>query len=102
MIPALLNELDILGCTITIDAMGCQKEIAETIIEEGGDYVLTVKKNHPFLCRFLKSFFERKGVEKESRLSRFTTRKRARGRIQTRECTVCNNLYWLDGRSGKD
>lgn len=96
-IPALLKELDILGCTITVDAMGCQKEIAETIIEEGGDYVLTVKKNHPFLYRSLKLFFERKGAEKESRMSRFTTQERAHGRIQTRECTVCNNLYWLDG-----
>lgn len=42
-IPELIKEIDILGCIITTDALGCQKEIAKTIIDEGGDYVLAVK-----------------------------------------------------------
>lgn len=96
-IPKLLKELDILGCIITIDAMGCQKKIAETIKEEGGEYVLTVKENHRYLYRSIKHFFEREASEKENRISRFTTFKRAHGRKETRNCTVCNNLYWLDG-----
>lgn len=95
-IPELLKELDILGCTITIDALGCQKEIAKTIVEAGGDYVLCVKENHRYLYRSLTSFFEGARVEKESRMSRFSTFTRAHGRIESRECTVCNNLYWLD------
>jgi len=45
-IPALLKLLDIKGCIVTIDAMGTQKEIAKTIIKEGGDYVLALKGNH--------------------------------------------------------
>ena len=48
-IPKLLELLDLHGALVTIDAMGCQKEIAAKIIEGGGDYVLTVKDNQPTL-----------------------------------------------------
>ena len=48
-IPELLNILDITGCVITIDAMGCQKAIAENIINNGADYVIAVKENQPTL-----------------------------------------------------
>ena len=39
-IPELLKMIDVTGCTITIDAMGCQREIAEQIVEQDGKYVL--------------------------------------------------------------
>jgi predicted transposase YbfD/YdcC len=48
-IPALLEMLEIAGCIITIDAMGCQKDIAQKITEEQGDYVLAVKENQGHL-----------------------------------------------------
>jgi predicted transposase YbfD/YdcC len=48
-IPALLELLELSGAVVTIDAMGCQKEIAATIRERGGDYVLAVKLNQPTL-----------------------------------------------------
>jgi len=48
-IPELLRLLDISGALVTIDAMGCQKEIAEEISEGGGDYALAVKLNQPTL-----------------------------------------------------
>jgi predicted transposase YbfD/YdcC len=48
-IPELLGLLDVSGALVTIDAMGCQKEIAELIREGGGDYVLAVKQNQPSL-----------------------------------------------------
>ena len=44
-IPKLLEILDISGCLITIDAIGTQTNIAEKIIDQGGDYLLAVKKN---------------------------------------------------------
>ena len=44
-IPELLNALDVSGCTVTIDAMGCQKEIAKAITEKGADYILALKQN---------------------------------------------------------
>jgi predicted transposase YbfD/YdcC len=48
-IPKLLHLLDLQGAVVTIDAMGCQKEIAKTITEQGADYVLALKDNHPTL-----------------------------------------------------
>ena len=48
-IPRLLELLDVHGALVTIDAMGCQKAIAQQIIDGGGDYVLTVKDNQPHL-----------------------------------------------------
>lgn len=48
-IPLLLESLEIKGCTITIDAMGTQKEIAKNIVEKEADYVLSLKRNHPTL-----------------------------------------------------
>ena len=56
-IPELLEALDISNCTVTIDAMGCQTEIAETILENGGDYLLALKKNHPFLYEDVELLF---------------------------------------------
>ena len=50
-IPRLLSMLEVSGCIVTIDAMGCQKEIASKIIERRADYVLSVKKNQPQLYR---------------------------------------------------
>jgi predicted transposase YbfD/YdcC len=49
-VPALLALLDLGGCVVTADAMSCQKAIAKQIIEQGGDYVLALKGNHPHLC----------------------------------------------------
>jgi len=48
-IPELLNVLDINGCVITIDAMGCQKAITKKVINKGADYVIAVKENQPTL-----------------------------------------------------
>ena len=48
-IPDLLGMLDVSGCTVTIDAMGCHKQISSTITEKGADYVLALKQNEPRL-----------------------------------------------------
>jgi predicted transposase YbfD/YdcC len=57
-IPELLALLDIAGCIVTIDAMGCQKQIARLIIEESGDYVLALKENQGQLYQEVKELFE--------------------------------------------
>jgi predicted transposase YbfD/YdcC len=56
-IPQLLELLDLNGCLVSIDALGCQKEIAQKIVEQGGDYVLQVKENQPTLLEDLKTCF---------------------------------------------
>jgi len=57
-IPLLLDMIDVQGDIITIDAMGCQKEIAGKIRAKGADYVLAVKDNHPTLHEDIKAYFE--------------------------------------------
>jgi predicted transposase YbfD/YdcC len=61
-IPELLRLLDISGCIVTIAAMGCQKAIAQLIIEEGGDYVLALKENQGQLYQEVKELFEDAGL----------------------------------------
>ena len=56
-IPELLQLLDLSGCIVTIDAMGCQKNIAELIIEKQADYVLTLKANQGHLFEEVRHFF---------------------------------------------
>ena len=56
-IPKLLTRLDIAGAVIMIDAMGCQKKIAEKIIQQKGDYVLSLKGNHELLHEEVTTYF---------------------------------------------
>jgi predicted transposase YbfD/YdcC len=57
-IPALLGLLELRGCIVTLDAMGCQREIAEKIREQGADYVLAVKANQKELHEAIEDYFE--------------------------------------------
>ena len=92
-IPELLRMLSIKGCIITIDAMGTQKEIVKTVIEQGADYVLPVKENHPTLHTDLELFF----LFEDNHDYAKTTEK-AHGRIEVRECFVSNDVDWLPNR----
>jgi hypothetical protein len=56
-IPQLLEQIDLAGTLITIDAMGCQKDIVEQIVDGGGDCVIAVKDNQPKLAAAIQAFF---------------------------------------------
>ena len=56
-IPELIDQIDVKGAIVTIDAMGCQKEIAKKIVTEKGDYVLAVKENQPKLYQAIQEVF---------------------------------------------
>jgi len=58
-IPELLNQIDLTDSLITIDAMGCQKEIARDIVAGGGDFVISVKDNQPTLRETIEAYFEK-------------------------------------------
>ena len=58
-IPQLLKQIDLANSLITIDAMGCQKEIARDIVDGGGDFVIAVKDNQPKLREMIGTFFEK-------------------------------------------
>ena len=57
-VPALLALLDIRGCTVTTDALNCQKDIARLIVDQGGDYVLALKDNHRLLHEEVEGYFD--------------------------------------------
>lgn len=86
-IPKLLKMLELSGAIVSIDAMGCQKEIAKAIVSGGGDYVLAVKDNQPTLHQAIKSFFldryERDDFSQHGCLRHKTTQ-RSRGRLEER------------------
>lgn len=58
-VPKLLRMLELMGAVVTLDALGCQKEIAAQIREQGGDYVLTLKGNQQSLHRAVSEAFDR-------------------------------------------
>ena len=89
-IPALLELLDLEGAVVTIDAMGCQKEIAADIVDGGGRYVLAVKENQPHLYEDIEQAFEDALDQGEPGVD-FTecqTEEVRSGRQETRNCCV--------------
>ena len=62
-IPELIKVLDVQGCIVTIDAMGCQKKITQEITDKGGDYVIGLKGNQTSLLRAVEDIFERTDTE---------------------------------------
>jgi predicted transposase YbfD/YdcC len=90
-IPKLLEMLDISGCLVTIDAMGCQTEIAQKIVKAGADYVLAVKGNQPTLHQGIKAFFDGHFEDDFARVKarRHETREKGHGREETRYYIVC-------------
>jgi predicted transposase YbfD/YdcC len=88
-IPRLLDLLDVAGALVTIDAMGCQKEIAQKVRERGADYVLTVKDNQPHLREDIQAcLHEALAKEREPRLDHWEARERSHGRTEVRSYTV--------------
>jgi predicted transposase YbfD/YdcC len=92
-IPELLELLDLNGAIVSIDAMGCQREIAAKITQGGGDYVLQVKGNQPTLQEAIQeSFSEADQVDEtegtKSKARRRTTQEKSRGRLETRHYAI--------------
>lgn len=89
-IPQLLKILELHGAIVSIDAMGCQREIAAQIVTGGGDYVLQVKGNQPKLQEAIAASFEEADQDSatKSKVRRQTTREKSRGRQETRHYTI--------------
>ena len=86
-IPQLLELVLIEDCTVTIDAMGCQQNIASKIIERGGDYILAVKQNQQQLYEDIEHVFKF-----PAQLRSETKTELDHGRIETRICTITTDL----------
>lgn len=93
-IPALLEMLEIAGCIVTIDAMGCQKQIAQTIIDKEADYALALKQNQGNLYQAVKELFEYAQETAFVDCDYHQTIEKGHGRIEIRECwTICRPDY---------
>lgn len=100
-IPALLEMLDLTGSTVSIDAMGCQKDIARTIIDSGGDYIFGLKGNQGTLKRQVKLFLDDAIDQdfKETQHDFHKTVDGGHGRIEIRSIWCTNQIEWLQDRS---
>lgn len=99
-IPQLLEVLEVTGCLVTIDAMGCQKAIAAKIRERGADYLLALKENHPTLYQAVIRYFDPDNDRsyESGQITSAETTERNHGRDETRRCWVTKDLGWLPQR----
>lgn len=97
-IPPLLAALDLTDCIVTIDAMGCQTDIAEQIIDQKGDYVLSLKGNQGQLHEDVVEMFAYfEGIAfKEIAHDYHKTVNKGHGRLEVRECWVFEPAVWSD------
>jgi predicted transposase YbfD/YdcC len=104
-IPKLLKMLEITGAIVTIDAMGCQKEVARTIRQRQADYLLALKGNHEQLYEQVVAFWReayRRGFKGYEALTYHRQWNEGHGRFEARRCRATSDLSWLAGREGWD
>jgi predicted transposase YbfD/YdcC len=100
-IPKLLELLDLHGALVTIDAMGCQKEIAAQVVAGGGDYVLAVKENQEHLLEDIQATVAQAldGRLPAAQVDEYTTTERGHGRQEERSYIVIQNVEGIRDRS---
>jgi len=96
-IPKLLEILALDGCVVTIDAMGCQKKIAEAIVDKQADYVLSLKGNQGTMANEVELFFEgaQKTNWKDIPHATHQTVDKGHGRIEKRHYVVTSDVDWF-------
>lgn len=107
-IPELLRALELKGCIVTIDAMGCQKEIAAQISDKEADYVLALKGNHATAHDEIKDFFtdavlpcatEPATTVLAGTMDFFQTVEKDHGRIETRRYWQSTDIDWFEDKA---
>jgi predicted transposase YbfD/YdcC len=93
-LPELIKILDLAGCIVTIDAMGCQREIVSKIVEKDADYVIALKKNQPTLYEQVKQLFKQAIAThgKDLNMSSFNSREMNRGREEIRNYLMITDV----------
>jgi predicted transposase YbfD/YdcC len=90
-IPALIERIDLEGALVSIDAMGCNPAIAQSILDAKADYLLAVKDNQPTLHAEIKSYFDTAPSDK---VERSQTVEKGHGRLEIRTHTVSHEIDW--------
>jgi predicted transposase YbfD/YdcC len=96
-IPGLLRLLDLRDATVSIDAMGCQKQIAQTILDGGGHYLLAVKDNHKSLHQDIAFFFDEAATQGFAGIEHIATETTdgGHGRLEQRRLFASADVAWL-------
>jgi len=94
-IPALVERLDLAGALVSIDAMGCNPTIAQSILDAGADYLLAVKDNQPTLHADIESYFE---TAPPSEVEKVETVGKDHGRFEVRNHTVSQVVDWYQAQ----
>ncbi len=105
-IPELLRVLDLAGCIVTIDAMGCRKKIAQEIVEQGADYVLSLKGNQGTMQAEVEELFASMPLEQiadgqtvpDVTCDFHQTVDADHGRVETRRCWRPSDVDWFEDR----
>jgi predicted transposase YbfD/YdcC len=106
-VPELLGVLSLKGAIITLDAMGCQKDIAADIIDRRADYVLALKGNHATVHEEVKSFFEQAvppcatqcaQTAQKDKMDFHQTIEKGHGRIETRRYWQSTDIDWFEDK----
>jgi predicted transposase YbfD/YdcC len=106
-IPELLHALQLKGCIVTLDAMGCQKDIAENIIDKHADYVLALKGNHATVHDEVREFFadavapcatQYADTAAQDTMDFHQTIEKNHGRVETRRCWQSTDLDWFEDK----
>ncbi len=100
-IPELLRLLSLKGCIVTIDAMGCQREIVKQIIEQQADYVISLKGNQGNLHQAVEEYFgwAEKTKFREIEVDYCETVEKGHGRLEVRRCWVTEDIEWLEEKA---
>ena len=94
-LPKLLEILDLEGCIVTADAMGCQRQVARKCVEAGADYVLALKGNQPTLHEGVSGAMDAVAGDEEAH---HTEDDQGHGRTEARRCWAIDGLeHWLEG-----
>jgi predicted transposase YbfD/YdcC len=91
-IPALVERLDLEGAVVSIDAMGCNPNIAQSILDAKADYLLAVKDNQPTLHAEIKSYFD---TAPPNQVERSQVVEKGHGRLEIRTHTVSHEVDWM-------
>jgi predicted transposase YbfD/YdcC len=97
-IPKMLDTLDVKGAVVTIDAMGCQVDIAEKIIDREANYLLALKKNQLNLYESVEEYFKWARTEpiEKKQLKEYSYEEHEQGRHVYRTVEVCNDVSWIE------
>ena len=97
-IKALLDTLVLKGCIVTMDALGCQTDVAEKIVAQGGDYVLAVKNNQKNLSQAIVEFFDTAAALdfRHIDVQKRSLTEKDHGRLETRQAVFVADVSWMD------